>query len=63
MKRLTREWLDKAEDDFNVASSLSRSRKARVPDAICFHASNVPKSCSKLVYVRMGSPFPKRTTL
>ena len=30
MKRLTREWIDKAEDDLTVALSLSRSRKARL---------------------------------
>jgi len=47
MKRLTREWLDKAEDDFNVASSLSRSRKARVLDAICFHSQQCAEKLFK----------------
>ena len=37
MKKLTKEWIDKAEDDFIVAN---REYKAKTPvyDAVCFHA-------------------------
>lgn len=59
MKRLTREWIDKAEDDFNVASSLMRSRKARVPDAICFHAQQCAEKWLKARLCEDGSPFAK----
>lgn len=50
MKRLTREWIDKAEDDFRVARSNMRSRKSRVPDAICFHRQ---QTAEKLLKARL----------
>jgi HEPN domain-containing protein len=59
MKRLTREWLDKSEDDFNVALSLSRSRKARVPDAICFHSQQCAEKLFKARLCEDGIAFPK----
>lgn len=59
MKRLTREWIDKAEDDFTVALSLSRSRKARVPDAICFHCQQAAEKYLKARLCEDGIAFPK----
>ena len=38
MKPLTRERVEKAEGDFQVAAQIMRRRKQRVFDAACFHA-------------------------
>lgn len=59
MKRLTREWIAKAEDDFAVALTLSRSRRARVPDAICFHCQPCAEKYLKARLCEDGIPFPK----
>ena len=36
MKRTTREWIDKAEDDYRTAECLAQA-KERLYDQICFH--------------------------
>ena len=59
MKRLTHEWLDKAEDDFKVASTLMRSRTAKVPDAICFHYQQCAEKLLKARLCEDGIMFPK----
>ncbi len=38
MKPITREWVDKAESDFNSASRELRVRKSPNYDDACFHA-------------------------
>lgn len=52
MKRLTREWLDKSEDDFNVATSLSRSRKAR----LCEDDVTFPKTRDLVALLKLRVP-------
>ncbi len=37
MRAATREWVDKAEGDFQTASREARARKAPNYDAVCFH--------------------------
>jgi len=37
MKPTTREWVNKAENDFKVAAQILRRRKDVVADAACFH--------------------------
>ena len=37
MKPHTREWINKAEDDFFLAANAMKSRSKHVPDGICFH--------------------------
>ncbi len=32
-----REWIEKAENDFEGALDLSRRRKNPLPDLVCFH--------------------------
>ena len=59
MKRLTREWIAKAEDDYAVAVSLSRSRRAKVPDAICFHCQQCAEKYLKARLCEDGIAFPK----
>jgi len=38
MKVSTREWIDKAEEDFAVATTLARPRKKPLWGPVCFHA-------------------------
>lgn len=38
MKATTREWISKAEGDWNAANLLFRARKSSNHDATCFHA-------------------------
>ncbi len=38
MTPATREWVEKAENDYDVVSLLLRSRKRNRYDPICFHA-------------------------
>ena len=38
MKPITLEWIEKAEDDWDVAQCLYRKRKRPSYDAVCYHA-------------------------
>ena len=37
MKKSTREWIKKAESDYQLAVSLMRRRKVPVQEHVCFH--------------------------
>jgi HEPN domain-containing protein len=41
MKPLTREWVKKAEGDFQTAQRETRARKLPNYDSACFHAQQV----------------------
>ena len=55
MKTLTREWVKKAEGDFNTLLREVRARKAPNYDAACFHAQQCVEkyltspSCQRLL--------------
>ena len=59
MKPLTREWVQKGENDFTVASQILRRRKDRVPDAACFFCQQCVEKYLKARMVEAGVPFPK----
>ena len=59
MKPLTREWVQKAENDFTVASQILRRRKHRMPDAACFFCQQCVEKYLKARMVEAGVPFPK----
>jgi HEPN domain-containing protein len=59
MKPLTREWVQKAENDFIVASQILRRRKDLVPDAACFFCQQCVEKYLKARMVEAGIPFPK----
>jgi len=46
MKPLTREWIDKAEADWDAAGLLFRARKRPNYDAACFHAQQCSEKYS-----------------
>ena len=48
MKKLTAEWVAKAEEDYSVASGLLRRRKVPA-DSICFHCQQAGEKLLKAV--------------
>ena len=58
MKKLTKEWIDKAEDDFTVAN---REYKAKTPvyDAVCFHAQQCVEKYMKAILQENNKEFGK----
>jgi len=59
MKDSTREWVEKAEADFNSAGREYRARKHPNFDAACFFAQQCVEKYFKARLVEAGSPFPK----
>ena len=58
MKRLTREWLAKAEEDMSVAAGLIRRR--RIPaNAVCFHCQQAAEKLLKAFLQERNIPFGK----
>ncbi len=58
MKRLTREWLGKADEDHSVAAGLMRRRK--VPcNSVCFHCQQSAEKYLKAVLQEGGVRFGK----
>jgi hypothetical protein len=58
MKSLTREWLLKAEGDFEIMESLSRSRRPRLHDGVCFHAQQCAEKYLKARLYEANVSFP-----
>lgn len=58
MKALTREWLRKAEGAFEIMESLSRSRRPRLHDGVCFHAQQCAEKYLKARLYEANVPFP-----
>ncbi|MCS7338256.1 MAG: HEPN domain-containing protein [Verrucomicrobiae bacterium] len=59
MKPATREWVKKAENDFKVASQISRHRKDIVPDAVCFFCQQCIEKYLKARLTEAGIEFPR----
>lgn len=58
MKRMTREWVRKAEDDFRAAGILARGSEP-FPDQVCFHCQQSAEKYLKAVLHEVGQAFPK----
>jgi HEPN domain-containing protein len=63
MKRLTREWVAKAEQDFAAAEDLARRQKVPLPDSVCFHCQQCVEKYLKARLQETGIPFPKTHSL
>ncbi|MCG3160081.1 MAG: hypothetical protein JMDDDDMK_01114 [Acidobacteria bacterium] len=50
MKPITREWVNKAEEDWEAARTLARKRKNPAHNAVCFHAQ---QSAEKYLKARL----------
>ncbi len=59
MKPSAREWVKKAENDFNAASQLLRRRKGIVPDAASFFCQQCVEKYLKARLIEAGIAFPR----
>jgi HEPN domain-containing protein len=58
MKRMTREWIRKAEDDFQTAQILAAGGKP-LYDQICFHCQQSAEKYLKALLEEFGPSVPK----
>jgi HEPN domain-containing protein len=58
MKRLTREWIRKAEGDFATAQRELRARKSPNNDSACFHAQQCVEKYFKARLQESAITFP-----
>jgi HEPN domain-containing protein len=58
MKRLTREWVDKAEDDYQAAHRLG-DKSRRFHDQVCFHCPQSAETYLKAVLQERGVRFDR----
>ena len=59
MKRLTAEWIEKAEEDYLVAVELACSRKLTPYNVICFHCQQAGEKWLKARLCEDDVHFPK----
>ena len=62
MKRLTREWVRKAEADFLAANTLVRGN-VLLHDAVCFHCQQTAEKYLKAQLVELGLAVPRTHNL
>ena len=53
------EWIEKAEEDFRVATTLCRLRKNPVHNAVCFHAQQCVEKYLKAILEKKVLLFGK----
>ncbi|MEX2316929.1 MAG: HEPN domain-containing protein [Pirellulales bacterium] len=58
MKRATREWVDKAEDDYRAAKVLARD-PARLYDQRCFHCQQSAEKYLKALVEELSLSIPR----
>lgn len=58
MKKLTKEWIEKAEGDYKVSMNEQSAEEA-VYDAVCFHAHQCIEKYMKAILVEKGKSFEK----
>ena len=62
MKRLTAEWVKKADADFVAANKLRRGRVA-LHDQVCFHCQQAAEKYLKALMVELGLTIRRRDGL
>ena len=58
MKRLTREWVKKADSDYAVAEQIARSN-APHHDEVCFHCQQAAEKFLKVLLEELGLSIPR----
>jgi HEPN domain-containing protein len=58
MKKVTREWVRKAEVDYRAADGLRR-KQTPVHEAVCFHCQQCAEKYLKALMEEVGLPIPK----
>ena len=59
MMPTTREWIDKAEEDFEVAGVLAKSKTGRFSNTICNHCQQCTEKYLKAVLQENSLPVPR----
>src|SRR5204863_5382162 len=59
MSGTVKEWIAKAEGDFEAANTLMRARKNPNYDAVCFHAQQCIEKLMKAVLIRRKAVPPR----
>jgi HEPN domain-containing protein len=54
-----KEWVRKAEEDYEVATALARRRKSPTPNAVSFHCQQCAEKYLKAYLVQHNVIFPK----
>lgn len=62
MKKLTAEWVKKAEADYRAAIKLKREREP-LHDVVCFHCQQCAEKYLKALLVEQGAPVPRTHNL
>jgi HEPN domain-containing protein len=63
MKPLTREWIEKAEEDFAAAERLAPVRKPPIWNVLCFHCQQCIEKYLKACLQEKGRDIPKTHNL
>jgi HEPN domain-containing protein len=58
MKRLTAEWVQKAEHDYQAAKALARE-KLPLHEVVCFHCQQAAEKYLKALLQEVGAPVPR----
>ena len=58
MKKVTREWVRKAEVDYRSADGLRR-KEPPVHESVCFHCQQCAEKYLKALMEEVGLPIPK----
>src|ERR1700674_1014861 len=62
MKRLTAQWVRKAESDYAVAKKIARGSDPH-HDEVCFHAQQCAEKYLKALLEELGQPVPRTHVL
>ena len=63
MNELTKEWVIKAEQDFNAANLLMYAGEAPLPDYVCFHCQQCAEKYLKAYLQEHGVEFERKHDL
>jgi HEPN domain-containing protein len=63
LHKVVRQWIRKAEDDFDAAGRLLKSGPGCPCDPVCFHAQQCVEKYLKSMLVLRAIPFPKTHNL
>jgi HEPN domain-containing protein len=63
MNELTKEWLLKAEQDFDAANLLMYAGETPIPDYVCFHSQQCAEKYLKAYLQEHGVEFERRHDL
>lgn len=58
-KKLVKEWIYKAEEDFESALYLGKKRKRAIPDVVCFHSQQCIEKYLKAFLVKNNVEPPE----